>query len=103
MLIYGNTPGDIVRKIQSTLNGKGRMKKIILIAVVLTIGYFGLVKADEKTYTPQETLKAFSEVPGKLGNHIKTEWAETKEFQAKNWAEMKFKWQAFKEKFQAKQ
>ena len=30
MLIYGNTPGDIVRKIQSKLNGKGRMKKIIL-------------------------------------------------------------------------
>ena len=101
MLIYGNTPGDIVRKIQSTLNGKGRMKKIILIAVVLTIGYFGLVKADEKTYTPQETLKAFSEVPGKLGNHFQQEWVDIKSYQANSWAEVKFKLQALKEKFQS--
>ena len=49
MLIYGNTPRDIMDKIQSKLNGKGGMKKILLIATVLVIGYFGLVKAEEKT------------------------------------------------------
>ena len=101
MLIYGNTPGDIVRKIQSKLNGKGKMKKIILLAVVLAIGYFGLVKAEEKTYTPKETLTAFAEVPGKLGNHFKNEWAKTKAHQAKSWAEFKFKFKGLKEKFQA--
>ena len=100
MLIYGNTPGDIVRKIQSKLNGKGRMKKIILLAVVLAIGYFGLVKADE-TQTPQETMKAISEVPGKLGNHFQKEWVDIKSYQANSWAEVKFKLQALKEKFQS--
>ena len=29
MLIYGNTPRDIMDKIQSKLNGKGGMKKIL--------------------------------------------------------------------------
>ena len=100
MLIYGNTPGDIVRKIQSKLNGKGKMKKIILLAVVLAIGYFGLVKADE-TQTPKETLKAISEVPGKLGNHFQQEWVDIKSYQANSWAEVKFKLQALKEKFQS--
>ena len=100
MLIYGNTPGDIVRKIQSKLNGKGKMKKIILLAVVLAIGYFGLVKADDTT-TPQETLKAISKVPGKLGNHFQQEWVDIKSYQANSWAEVKFKLQALKEKFQS--
>ena len=101
MLIYGNTPRDIMDKIQSKLNGKGGMKKILLIATVLVIGYFGLVKAEEKTYTPQETLTAFAEVPGKLGNHFKNEWTDIKAENAKHWAEFKFKFQGFKEKFQA--
>ena len=89
-----------MRKIQSNLNGKGRMKKIILLAVLLAIGYFGLVKADE-TQTPQETLKAISEVPGKLGNHFQQEWVDIKSYQANSWAEVKFKLQALKERFQS--
>ena len=76
------------------------MKKIILLAVLLAIGYFGLVKADD-TQTPQETLRAISEVPGKLGNHFKQEWVDIKSYQANSWAEVKFKLQALKERFQS--
>ena len=54
---------------------------------------------EEKTYTPKETLTAFSEVPGKVATHISNEWAETKEYQKENWADMKFKFKGFKEKF----
>ena len=63
----------------------------------------GIAKSEEKAHTPQETIEAFAQVPGKLGNHIKNEWAETKEYQAKSWAEFKFKIKGLKEKFQAKQ
>ena len=77
--------------------------------VMITVGALafmlitGIAKSEEKTYTPQETLEAFSQVPGKVANHISKEWSETKEYQAKSWAEFKFKFKGLKEKFQAKQ
>ena len=77
------------------------MKKLILAVIVLSIGYFTIAKAEEKTYTPQETIEAFASVPGKVGNHLQSEWASIKEHQAKSWAEIKFKLQGLKEKFQA--
>ena len=76
------------------------MKKLILAVIVLSIGYFAMAKAEEKTYTPQETFEAFASVPGKVGNHLKQEWVDIKEHQAKSWAEVKFKLQGLKEKFQ---
>ena len=75
------------------------MKKLILAIIVLSIGYFTMVKAEE-TVTPKEFVEAVVSVPGKVGNHVQTEWAEIKSHQAKSWAEMKFKFQALKEKFQ---
>ena len=78
------------------------MKKLILAVIVLSIGYFAIAKAEEKTYTPQETLEAFASVPGKVGNHFKQEWISIKEHQANSWAEVKFKLQGLKEKFQSK-
>ena len=78
------------------------MKKLILAVIVLSIGYFAIAKAEEKTYTPQETLEAFASVPGKVGNHFKQEWVSIKEHQANSWAEVKFKLQGLKEKFQSK-
>jgi len=77
------------------------MKKLILAVIVLSIGYFAIAKAEEKTYTPQETLEAFASVPGKVGNHFKQEWISIKEHQANSWAEVKFKLQGLKEKFQS--
>ena len=77
------------------------MKKLILAVIVLSIGYFAIAKAEEKTYTPQETLEAFASVPGKVGDHFKQEWVSIKEHQANSWAEVKFKLQGLKEKFQS--
>jgi|TARA_B100001769_G_scaffold221794_1_gene182133 hypothetical protein len=65
------------------------MKKIIIAFLVLcfttTVGNTN----ENKTYTPQETLKAFSEIPGKVANHISNEKQEIIEYQKKNWAEGK--------------
>ena len=78
------------------------MKKLILAVIVLSIGYFTIAKAEEaKSVTPQEFVGAVASVPGKLSNHLKSEWEKTKDHQAKSWAEIKFKLQGLKEKFQA--
>ena len=77
------------------------MKKLILAIIVLSIGYITMVKAGEaNSVTPKEFVEAVASVPGKVGNHLQTEWAEIKSHQAKSWAEVKFKFQALKEKFQ---
>ena len=78
------------------------MKKLILAIIVLSIGYFAMAKAEEtKSVTPQEFVGAVASVPGKLSNHLQSEWEKTKNHQAKSWAEIKFKLQGLKEKFQA--
>ena len=75
------------------------MKKLILAVIVLSIGYFAIAKAEEKTYSPQETIEAFASVPGKIGNHLKNEWQDIKVYQANSWAEMKIKFNGLKAKF----
>ena len=112
MLIYGNTPKDIMKMISSN-----KTKVLLLAGAVVLAVALGTSGADaddkvilpkaktvveEKTYTPKETLTAFSEVPGKVATHISNEWAETKEYQKESWAEMKFKFKGFKEKFLSK-
>ena len=60
------------------------MKKIIIAFLVLcfttTVGNTN----ENKTYTSKETLKAFSEIPGKVANHISNEKQEIIEYQKKN-------------------
>ena len=99
MLIYGNTPKDIMKMIS-----RNKTKVLLLAGAVVLAVALGTSGADaeEETYTPKETLTAFSEVPGKVATTISNEWAETKEYQAKSWAEMKFKFKGFKEKFLSK-
>ena len=76
------------------------MKKLIFAVIVLSIGYFTMVKADENVkVTPQEFVESVASVPGKVGNHLKSEWEEIKIYQTNSWAEMKFKFLGFKEKF----
>jgi hypothetical protein len=75
------------------------MKKLIIAVIVLSVGYFTLAKAEEKTYTPQEVVESFAALPGKVANHISMEVEKTKAYQANSWAEVKFKWKGFKEKF----
>ena len=82
-----------------------KIKEYVMI-IVIALGFMlitGIAKSEEKTYTPQETIEAFASVPGKVATHISNEWAETKEYQAKSWAEIKFKFKGLKDKFQAKQ
>ena len=99
MLIYGNTPKDIMKMIS-----RNKTKVLLLAGAVVLAVALGTskVSAEEETYTPKETLTAFAEVPGKVATTISNEWAETKEYQAKSWAEMKFKFKGFKEKFLSK-
>jgi len=65
------------------------MKNIMIALLVLcftaTVGNTN----ETKTYTPQETLKAFSEIPGKVANHISNEKQEIIEYQKKSWADAK--------------
>ena len=63
---------------------------MITIAVLMTMT---MAKSDETmTTTPKEFVTAIAGTPAKVGNHLKNEWEETKEYQAKSWAEMKTKW-----------
>ena len=62
-------------------------KYIMIIALVL---FSTNVMANEtKTYTPKETLEAFSKVPGKIVNHFSNEKAEIIAYQKKSWADSK--------------
>ena len=65
------------------------MKKIIIAFLVLcfttTVGNTN----ENKTYTPKETLEAFSKVPSQIAKHISNEKQEIIEFQKKNWADAK--------------
>ena len=72
---------------------------MITIAALAFMLITGVAKSEEKTYTPQETLTAFAEVPGKVSNHLKNEWSDIKEHQAKSWADAKKQWQDLKAKF----
>ena len=65
------------------------MKNIMIALLVLcftaTVGNTN----ETKTYTPKETLEAFSKVPGKIVNHFSNEKQEIIEYQKKSWADSK--------------
>ena len=71
-----------------------KLKEIVMvtIAALAFMLITGIAKSDEKTITPQEFVTAVSEVPSKVGNHVKNEWQDIKEYQTKSWAEAKTKW-----------
>jgi|TARA_B100000424_G_scaffold51049_1_gene36216 hypothetical protein len=75
------------------------MKKLILVAIVISAGWYTLVKADTESVTPSEFIGTVASVPGKVVDHFQSEVAKTKEYQAQSWAEIKFKLQGLKEKF----
>ena len=82
------------------------MITVIALAFMLITG---IAKADTQpkqfveNTQPKQFVETVASVPGKVSTHIKDEWAETKEYQANSWAEIKFKFKGLKEKFQAKQ
>lgn len=73
-------------------NVKSTMLFIASLVAVILISISMANAEEKKTYTPKETLEAFASVPGKLANFVSGEVEKTKEYQAKNWAEMKTKW-----------
>ena len=44
---------------------------------------------ETKTYKPNETIEAFSKLPGKVANHLSNEKQEIIDFQKKSWADAK--------------
>jgi hypothetical protein len=109
MLIYGNTPKDIAK-----IMFRNKTKVLLLAGAVVLAVALGTSGADadevvilpkakivveEKTHTPAETIQAIKAIPTNIASHISNEVQETKEYQAKSWAEMKAQWSALKNKF----
>jgi hypothetical protein len=74
-----------------------KMKDTLMITVMALafLTLTGLAKADEET----NTIQAIKQMPANIASHISNEVQETKEYQAKSWAEMKAQWSALKNKF----
>ena len=85
------------RKVHMNKLKEYAMITVIALAFLLITG---IAKADTQ---PKQFVETVASVPGKVSTHIKDEWAETKEYQANSWAEIKFRFKGLKEKFQAKQ
>ena len=75
------------------------MKKLCLVVIILSLGWFAVAKADSKTYTPQEFGQAVASVPGKVAGHIASEWEEIKIYQKASWSKMKTQFTNLKNKF----
>ena len=71
-----------------------KLKETIMITIVALAFLLitGVAKSDEKSITPQEFVETVASVPGKVSNHVKSEWQDIKEYQAKSWAETKTRW-----------
>jgi len=72
-----------------------KMKDTLMITVMALafLTLTGMAKADEKT------IQAIKAIPTNIASHISNEVQETKEYQAKSWAEAKAQWTKLKNKF----
>ena len=61
------------------------MIALLVLCFTATVGNTN----ETKTYTPKETLEAFSKVSGKIVNHFSNEKQEIIEYQKKSWADSK--------------
>jgi len=88
MLIYGNTPKDITKMVF-----RNKTKILLLVGAVVLAVSLGINRA-VACETDKNLLDTVKAVPTKVASHISDEVQETKEYQAKSWAEMKAQWQA---------
>ena len=74
-----------------------KMKETLMITVAALafLTLTGIAKADEET----NTITAIKAMPTNIASHISKEVQETKEYQAKSWAEAKAQWTKLKNKF----
>ena len=95
MLIYGNTPKDIMK-----MMFRNKTKILLLAGAVVLAISLGTNKAvaDEHDKTVLDTVKA---VPTTVAGHVSNEITATKEYQAKSWAEAKAQWSRLFSKFSA--
>ena len=81
------------------------MNKYIMI-ITLVLFSTNVMANETKTYTPKETLEAFSKVPGKIVNHFSNEKVEIIAYQKKSWASAKKQnartWAKIKDLFKGK-
>ena len=90
MLIYGNTPADIVK-----MMFRNKTKVLIVAGAVVLAVALGTNKAvAEDTVTDK-----IKNVPTTIATHISNEIEATKEYQAKSWAQARAQWLALKTKF----
>ena len=93
MLIYGNTPKDIVK-----MMFRNKTKVLLLAGAVVLAVSLGTNKAvAEDTVT--DKIKS---VPTTVTTHISNEITATKEYQAKSWAEAKAQWSRLFSKLSSK-
>ena len=93
MLIYGNTPKDIVK-----MMFRNKTKVLIVTGAVVLAIALGTNKAvAEDTVTDK-----IKNVPTTIATHISNEITATKEYQAKSWAEAKAQWSALIKKLSSK-
>jgi vancomycin permeability regulator SanA len=96
MLIYGNTPKDITK-----MMFRNKTKILLLVGAVVLAVSLGTNRA-VACETDKNLLDTVKAVPTKVATHISNEISDTKEYQAKSWAEMKAQWTGFKTKFLSK-
>ena len=95
MLIYGNTPADIVKMMV-----RNKTKVLIVAGAVVLAVALGTNKAVADEHDPIKTLQTnIVELPGKVVTHISNEIEATKEYQAKSWAQARAQWLALKTKY----
>ena len=73
----------------------------IIIGIIIGVALAtSVAQADDKvnTVTPKEFVSSVAAVPGKVSEHLKTEWTDIKAFQAKSWVDAKAQNQANWEK-----
>tara|TARA_R110000851_G_scaffold23213_1_gene68205 strand:- start:2525 stop:2791 length:267 start_codon:yes stop_codon:yes gene_type:complete len=73
----------------------------IIIGIIIGVALAtSMAQADDKvnTVTPKEFVSSVAAVPGKVSEHLKTEWTDIKAFQAKSWVDAKAQNQANWEK-----
>ena len=64
----------------------------LIIGIIIGVALFASVsQADDKanTVTPTEFVSSVAAVPGKVSEHLKTEWTDIKAYQAASWADAK--------------
>jgi hypothetical protein len=93
MLIYGNTPKDIVK-----MMFRNKTKVLLLAGAVVLAVSLGSNKAVSED-TVADKIKS---VPTTVTTHISNEITATKEYQAKSWAEAKAQWSALIKKLSSK-